>query len=86
MLVDYPDPVTFWESSGYTGVFLSIMDAAATGRLLEGLRATDASQERDIRSRPRVETYGVRCSFVRHLVPSCTTSSETMALQSGQGS
>src|SRR5438552_8878880 len=26
MLVDYPGPVTFWESSGYTEAFLSVME------------------------------------------------------------
>jgi hypothetical protein len=26
MLVDYPGPVTFWESSGYTEAFLSAME------------------------------------------------------------
>ena len=30
MLVDYPGTVTFWESSGYTEAFLSVMERPAS--------------------------------------------------------
>jgi len=32
MLVDYPGPVTFWESSGYTEAFLSVMEQRSASR------------------------------------------------------
>ena len=32
MLVDYPGPVTFWESSGYTEAFLSAMEQRPVSR------------------------------------------------------